>query len=282
MTGDNAEQQDFWTDEAGPIWVAQMDAMDAQLGPVLDGVLARAKLQTGERVLDIGCGAGTSTIEAACLVGTAGHALGVDISKTLLGVANARATEVPQVGFALGDAQSYAFEQQGFDCLISRFGVMFFEDPVAAFANMAQALRPAGRMVFAAWGAIPDNPFFTLPAMVSKAVLGAVPKVDPDAPGPFAFREAARVVSILQAAGLQDILVEETMLDLVPEGDPVTVAKLMCEIGPAHRALAYFDANTAQRNRLIEALADAVKVFDTPEGIRIPAAINFVTAIKPA
>ncbi len=282
MSHDNAGQQEFWTDLAGPTWVAQMDAMDAKLAPVLDGVLARAKLQSGDHVLDIGCGAGTSTIAAAQQAGKSGRVHGADISATLLKVAAARSSDLPAVTYSVSDAQSHSFEAESYDCLISRFGVMFFEDPEAAFINMALALRPGGRMAFATWGAIPENHYFTLPARVAKTVIGAVPKTDPDAPGPFAFREPPRVLSILKAAGLKDITVQETPLLLTPGGDAQAVARLMCEIGPAERALTHFEANSEGRSSLIEALADALAPHQTAEGIRIPALINFFTATKPA
>ncbi|MBM1688149.1 class I SAM-dependent methyltransferase [Sulfitobacter geojensis] len=282
MSGDNADQQTFWTDQAGPTWVAQMAAMDDQLAPVLAQLLQRANLRAGEDVIDIGCGAGTSTLQAMHQVGPTGTVLGADISATLLDVARARAKTFGNVGFLHADAQTHAFEPAGFDCLISRFGVMFFEDPTAAFANMAKALRPDGRMVFATWGAIPENPYFTLPAKVAKDVIGAVPKTDPDGPGPFAFRDPNRVASLLSAAGLADIEPQEVTLALTPSGDAASVAALMCEIGPAERALSHFEVAPAGRARLVHALTDALAPLQTPDGIRIPARINFFTARKPA
>lgn len=282
MSNNNADQQTFWTDQAGPIWVAQMAAMDRQLAPVLDELFVRANLQSGEDVLDIGCGAGTSTMQAARQVGVTGTALGADISATLLNEAKRLSHGLAHVDFRMADAQTYGFKAASTDCLISRFGVMFFEDPVAAFSNMATALRPNGRMVFASWGAIAENPYFTLPAQVSKQVIGAVPKSDQDAPGPFAFRNPERVTSILSAAGLVDVTAQAVTLPLTPEGDAGTVATLMCEIGPAQRALSHFDVDDADRAKLVAALSDALAPFQTPDGIRIPACINFFTARKPA
>jgi SAM-dependent methyltransferase len=282
MSGGNADQQTFWTDQAGPTWAAQMVAMDDQLAPVLDQLFQRAKLQSGEDVLDIGCGAGTSTLQAARFVGPSGTVLGADISATLLDVAKVRAKALGNIKFLMADAQTHAFETACYDCLISRFGVMFFNDPPAAFANMAKALRPDGRMVFATWGAIPENPYFTLPAKVAKDVIGAVPKTDPDAPGPFAFRDPTRVNAILTAAGLADIEAQEVTLALTPKGDAATVAALMCEIGPAQRALSHFEVDAAGRTRLVHALTEALAALQTPDGIRIPARINFYTARKPA
>lgn len=282
MSRDNTEQQAFWTDLAGPIWVAQMDAMDVMLAPVLDGLLQRAALQKGERVLDIGCGAGTSTIAAARVVGEQGHVCGVDISSTLLDVANARSCDQPSLAYLKQDAQTHVFPPQSIDCLISRFGMMFFEDSEAAFANLRNALRPGGRMVFATWGEIPENPFFTLPARVAKRVLGPVPKIDPDGPGPFAFRDPARVADILKAAGLADISIKDVPLSLGPLADADVVAELMCQIGPAERALMHYGANTDARAELFDALVKSLAPYQTAQGIQIPALINFCMARKPA
>ncbi|KIN61018.1 Methyltransferase, UbiE/COQ5 family [Sulfitobacter noctilucae] len=282
MSAPNTDQAEFWSDQAGPIWAAQMAAMDRTLAPVLDSVLNRAALETGEQVLDIGCGAGTSTLEAASLVGPKGRATGVDISTTLLDVARRRSDGTDTVGFELADAQTHRFEAGRFDCVMSRFGVMFFDDFNAAFNNIAMALRSGGRMVFATWGAIPDNPYFTMPAGMAKQLLGPVPKSDPDAPGPFALRDPDRVVSMLTRAGLTDISAKVVALDLTPPGERREVADLLCDIGPAQRALDYFEADAAQRSALLDALTEALLPYQTAEGVRIPASINFFIATKPA
>lgn len=282
MSVENADQRDFWTDKAGPVWTAQMAAMDAALAPVLDGVFARAALQSDEAVLDIGCGAGTSSLVAAAAVGPRGRVLGADISQTLLSMARIQAENLPHLEFELADAQIYAFTPGSYDVMISRFGTMFFADTEAAFANMARALQPGGRMCFATWGPIPENPFFTQPAAVAKRVIGTVPKSDPDGPGPFALRDTAKVEQILERIGMQDLQTDVVTLDLTPRGGPRAVAEVMCEIGPAQVALEYFEADEAQRETLTLSLMEALAAFETPQGIRIPACINFFTARKPA
>ncbi|MFK7835787.1 MAG: class I SAM-dependent methyltransferase [Sulfitobacter sp.] len=281
MSTANTDQAEFWTDQAGPTWVAQMDAMDAALAPVLTAVLARAAVSEGDHVLDVGCGAGTSTFAAAALAGANGHVCGVDISQTLLDAAETRNTGARPARFLLADAQSHGFAPDQFDLLMSRFGVMFFEDSVAAFANMARALKPGGRMAFATWGAIPENPYFTLPARIAKDLLGPVPKSDPDAPGPFAFREIPRVLDILEQAGFDKINGEATSMLLTPPGSTQEVADLMCEIGPAQRALSFFEADATDRAKLTEALAQALAPYQTTDGIRLPAVINLFEARKP-
>lgn len=274
----NDDQRDFWSDQAGPTWVARQQAMDAQLAPVLDLVLNRANLHPGLNVLDIGCGAGESTCRAA---ERSGSVCGVDISPSLLAAARRRADGVKGVRFLLADAQVHAFDPGAFDVMISRFGTMFFDDFEAAFANIARALTAGGRMVFATWGQIPENPYFTLPAAVAKAQIGAVPRTDPDEPGPFALRDSARVERILGSAGLTQITAEEVSMTLTPPGTRADVAALMCDIGPAQRALSHFEVGSDGRAALADALEQALIPYDTDVGVRIPALINLFTAQKP-
>jgi len=232
MTETNANQRAFWSDQAGPLWVAQMKMMDAALAPVLDLLLKNAQIAPGERVLDIGCGAGTSTLAAAAAAGPKGDAQGFDISDTLLTLARQRADGQANVSFAHGDAQTHRFETAKTNCLISRFGVMFFDDTTAALANMATALLPGGRMVFATWGEIPENPYFTLPARIAREVVGTPPKTDPDAPGPFALRDIARVKAMFHAAGMTDVDAAAVPLELTPQGGTEDAATLIAQRNP--------------------------------------------------
>ncbi|WP_370401444.1 class I SAM-dependent methyltransferase [Sulfitobacter sp. JB4-11] len=276
----NEEQREFWSDKVGDIWVNRRAAMDIKLAPVLEALLERAAIREGEQILDIGCGAGTSSFEAAQRTGPKGHVIGADISETLLADARARATGYPNVRFDNCDAQTHDFAPESVDLIMSRFGVMFFADPPAAFVNMARALKPGGRMVFATWGSIGENPFFTMPAAVSKTVLGPRDRTDPDAPGPFALRDIDRVKGILNGAPLAEIKAEEVPVTLTPPGTAEDVAALMCQIGPAHSALNHFDADEAQRRALMEALIDALDPYVTAGGVCIPGLINMFSARK--
>lgn len=278
---DNSDQKAFWSDDAGRIWVDQRQTMDTALAPVLDAVLAWSALSQGDRVMDIGCGAGTSSFEAAKQIGSDGHVLGVDISTTLIADARKRGADTANVDFSLSDAATEDFTAEQRDVILSRFGVMFFANSDDAFANMAKAMKSKGRMVFATWGAISANPFFTLPAQISKSVFGPREKTDPDAPGPFALREIDRVNAILTNAGLTDITAQSTPMDITPPGTATDVATLMCQIGPAQSALAHFNADDDQRRTLATALTRALDPFVTPDGIRIPALINLFSATKP-
>ena len=275
----NSDQRDFWSDAAGPKWLRYEAGLDHLMQPVLDGLLSRAGIQSGQAVLDIGCGTGASTLQVADRVGTFGRVLGADISGPMLERAAERAKAVDHVNFIEADAQNHAFEPEQFDHLVSRFGVMFFGDPTVAFKNMSRALKPGGHVNFAAWGQIPSNPFFTYPAQAARAIIGAPPKVDPDLPGPFAFRDPARVLDILTNAGLQDVKCDTAQIMLTPQGTMADFAKMVLRIGPADAAISHFQADEAQIETLGDMLHEVFAPFDGPEGIQIPAEINFYTGL---
>ena len=277
----NADQETFWTDAAGPKWVAQQNRMDALLAPVLDLVMDRAHLALGDTVLDIGCGTGVSVAAAEKAVGAAGHVTGLDISQTMLDLAARKLGHAPNVTFLKADAQNHAFTTM-FDAMISRFGVMFFDDSIAAFANLNAALKDGGRMTFAAWGPAPQNPYFMVPARAAASVLGPMPKTDRTLPGPFAFEDSNRTLAMMTEAGLGAPQVETVTMELTPSGDASDTAQLMMHIGPAEAAVNHHAANATQRAEVQDAVADAIAPFGTAAGLRIPACIHIYSALKPA
>ncbi|MEX0286538.1 MAG: class I SAM-dependent methyltransferase [Paracoccaceae bacterium] len=278
----NADQQDYWANSpGGQKWITLEDQLDAALGPVLDLVLNHAQLRSGERVLDIGCGTGASLLAAAQQVGPEGHVMGADISAPFVdrALARAQAAGMAHVSARVVDAQTEAFEADSVDAIISRFGVMFFEDSVAAFANMAKALRPGGRMVFAAWGQLRNNPWFLVPHLAAVERLGQPPKTDRNAPGPLAFHDLDRVQGMFQAAGLLVQAQAETV-QLTPAGGIDGAASLCMKVGPAVRTIAHFDG-TAEDEAAIQ---DAVKArfvgLSTDDPFHLPAEINLFHATK--
>lgn len=280
MSG-NEDQRVFWSDTVGQIWIEQRAATDALFAPVLDGILDRAQLEPGHSVLDIGCGSGASTFAVADIVGETGHVTGIDISAPLLKTAQAGAMGYTNIGLLEADAEDHFFVQNSADAIISRFGVMFFTDTAAAFRNIATSLRSEGRMCFATWGGIGENPFFTLPAQIARDHLGKTPRADPDGPGPFALRDAERVKTILGAAGLEGE-VESVQMTLPFRGAAETLAENMCFIGPANNALTHFNADATARASLKDALTVALEQYAKGDGLRIPAEINYITARKPS
>lgn len=277
----NAEQEEFWSTSAGQAWVAMQAEMDALFQPVLDLVLERAALKPGAHVIDVGCGTGASVLQAAQAVGPAGHVTGLDISPTMLDLARQRLDGQSNTALLRADAQTYSFVPGTFDALISRFGVMFFEDTFAAFANMAKALRPGAPLTMAAWGPAPQNPFFMKPAAIATDILGPMEKTDRTLPGPFAFEDRDRIIPMLQAAGLADVSAEPVNLHLTPSGTPHEMAEVLCQIGPAERALRHFEPPEAQRDRVAAALADWLSSHETENGLEIPALIYVYQAKAP-
>lgn len=277
----NADQKDFWAGQSGANWVRLQADMDKLLQPVTDLVLERAALSRGARVLDVGCGTGASVIAAAGHVGQAGHITGIDISDVMLDLARVRLADYPNTACLQADAQTHGFAPAAFDAMISRFGVMFFADTTAAFANIARALAPGAAITMASWAPPAQNPYFMLPAAAATQILGPMEKVDRTLPGPFAFENETRIIPMLQAAGLIDVTMEPVPLYLTPRGNVAQVAELCCQIGPATRALTHFDASDADHARLHDAIADRLAEHETPQGVRIPATINLYQARKP-
>lgn len=278
MAEANAGQIDYWNSDAARQWVLREALMDGLLAEVLVGVLYHAALQPGERVLDIGCGTGASCLAAAQAVGTAGQVTGLDIASALLARARERAADLPQVTFVEADAQTHAFAPASVDVMISRFGVMFFEDPVAAFANMARALRPGGRLVFAAWGPAAEVAWFGIPSGIAVARLGRPAPLDPTAPGPLAFQDPERVVAMMQAGGLPGARCLTQTVALTPPGDIAEAARFAVRLGPVARIMAERNGTEADALAIEAEVHAAFAGFATDGGLRLPATVHFYCA----
>jgi SAM-dependent methyltransferase len=281
----NAEMSRYWNEQAGPTWVSAQERLDVQIGPLGAEALARASLQAADRVLDVGCGCGATTLSIAEAVGENGRVLAVDISAPMLARARARAAERglgERIAWRLADAQTAPFEPEGADCVFSRFGVMFFDDPVAAFANLRGALRPGGRLTFVCWQARERNPWMTVPALAAMRHVAFPPPPPADAPGPFAFADVERVRGILDDAGFSEVDCSglETALR-VGGGSLDDAVELMVSVGPVGAALREAKATDTQRARVIEAVREALASFETPRGLEAPAAAWIVTARCP-
>ncbi|WP_164156018.1 class I SAM-dependent methyltransferase, partial [Sandarakinorhabdus rubra] len=273
----NAEQIDYWNGKVGDIWVQMQERMDRALTPVTTALLAAAAPQPGEAVLDIGCGAGETTLAVDAVVGEGGHAIGLDISEPLLARARARAEALDSAAeFIAADASAWAGEE-GFDLILSRFGVMFFADPQAAFAHLHSLAAPDGRLVFACWQPPARNLWATLPLTALADLLPPQPKADPLAPGPFAFADAARTVTLLEAAGWRDVACHSVPFAmLVGDGDdPIAdTVSFNLKIGPAARIVR--DAGIGDAARPV--LAAALKPHLADGRVELPGAAWLVTA----
>jgi len=197
----NADQLAFWNGAGGDTWVSRQEHTDITLRPVMAALLDFAAPRTAERVLDVGCGCGTATLDFARAVGPTGHVLGLDISGPMLaeGQARAKAAGIANIGWRQADAATAALDE--FDLLVSAFGLMFFGDPVAAFTHLRQAAAPGARMAFLCWRPLVENPWMEVPMNAVSPHLPPRPKGNPQAPGMFAFADPERVSGILAAAG---------------------------------------------------------------------------------
>ena len=274
----NADQVAYWNGPAGQRWAERQAAQDILLKPVADILIDRARPLPGERVIDVGCGSGATTIALARKVGPSGQVLGIDVSGPMLERARQSApTDLP-AHFALADATIYPFDPASFDLLASRFGVMFFADPALSFANMRKALKPSGRLAFACWREPRENPFFMAPLQATYKHVPKLPQQGPEDPGPFAFASEERVHRILGAAGFKGIAMEPCplLLDAAIGRGLDGAVQAALEIGPASRALEGQPAEL--RAAAANSIREALTAFAKGDAVLLPASIWIVTA----
>ncbi len=274
----NADQIEFWnSDEAGH-WVRHQDRYDAMLAPFTTAVLELAALAPDDSVVDVGCGTGFTTCEAARRA-PAGATLGIDVSTPMIEAARRRAETdgLRNVEFVVADAQVASFDADR-DVLISRFGVMFFDDPVVAFANLRRVMRGSGRVAFASWRPMLENEWMAVPCMAALAHVPAPAPPDPDAPGPFAFGDRERVMGILTEAGYRDVAIEpfDTPIVIAGGGTVDEVVAFVRSTGMGRLLLA--DPADPGVAAALDAMRDAFEAHVTPRGVELGAATWLVTA----
>ena len=281
----NQEQIDYWNGEAGHRWADMDQTMARLLQPITEALLPRAGAEGRRNALDVGCGGGSQSIMLAQLLGEGASVLGVDISDPMLEVARAKARQLPagsaRVEFLRADASSHPFPQAGFDLVFSRFGVMFFDDPVAAFANLHRAMEPGGQLAFSCWQSMKDNAWSWIPVQAALQHLPPPEPMPPGAPGPFAFADPERVETILGSAGFQQISVESYATTLAVSEAPSLAESVrdLAIIGPVARLL------TGQPPAVLEEVYKAMEEVLEPHYngrcLALPGAVWFVTATSP-
>lgn len=255
----NRDQAALWNDAGGRAWVEMQEVLDGMLAPAGAPLLEEGFPGEGGRVLDIGCGAGATSLAMARRLGPTGLCLGVDISGPLVAAAKARAAALglASADFVQADAQTHAFEPEGFDAVISRFGVMFFDDPTAAFSNIRRAARRGAKLSFVAWRSPAENPFMTTAARAAAPLLPDLRSPDPDAPGQFAFADRDRVERILEASGWTEIAIRP--LDAKTSVAEADLLRYVTKLGPVGLALREVDEPT--RVRVAEAVRGAFEPY---------------------
>ena len=278
MSAANEGQVAYWNDAAGRTWASLQDSIDRQIRPLGLAAMDRLDPRAGETLLDVGCGCGDTSLELARRVGPEGEVLGLDISGPMLEVARRRAAEAGAEGLEVrqADAQTAALPG-GRDAVFSRFGVMFFSDPAAAFANLRRSLRPGGRLAFVCWRPLAENLWMRLPAEAAAGLVPAAPPPEPGAPGPFAFADPDRVRGILAEAGFSGI-------DITPHDEAIGghdlegTVEMSFRVGPLGAIL-------RERPDLAPVLRDRVREAVSPwmrgEAVYMPSATWMVTARNP-
>ena len=263
------EQMKLWNGPSGRAWVDAQEVLD-QLFMPFETLLADA-VAAGSRhhVLDVGCGTGSTTIAAARRVGATGHCVGVDISEPMLALARTRAGRTgARATFIRADAQTHAFEPAAFDMILSRFGVMFFEDPVRAFTNLRRAVTSDAELRFIAWRGPAQNPFMTTAERAAASLLPQMPPRQPDAPGQFAFADEGRVRRILEQGGWSKIDLQPIDVECaLPEK---ALHLYVTRLGPVGMVLQNADEQT--RKRVIETVLAAFAPYVRGAEVRFTAA----------
>lgn len=272
--GPNAAQVAYWNAAGGEAWADAHEALERQIRPLGEAALAALAPQAGERIIDIGCGAGATSLALAAAVGPAGRVVGVDVSRPLLAIAEARGARAPNLRFIEADAQTHGFDHGGFDAAFSRFGVMFFADPAAAFANIRAALKPGGRLAFVCWRSLAENGWMAVPLAAALPQLPPLPPPDPEAPGPFALADRARIEAILDSAGFAEVAIRAHDCGIGGH-DLATTTGLLLRVGPLGAVLR---ESPELAPKVEAAVAGALAPHERDGGIWLPGAVWIVTA----
>jgi SAM-dependent methyltransferase len=275
----NVEQAEEWDGREGDHWVQYADRYDALSQHITPRLMEAAAIGGADRVLDVGCGCGLTTRTAA-RAASAGSAVGMDLSAAMLQVAEqrARAEGLANVRFEQGDAQVRAFLPAEFDLIISKFGVMFFEDPVAAFANLGSAIPSRGRLVFVCWQDLARNDWVMIPA---SGALSHVPFPDlgPEgAPGPFSLADPDHTRRVLTETGFEGIEINEIVEQMFLGDNAANATEFLRGSGMARLLFENVDADTERK--AVDAVRDALEAHEQPEGIWLGSAAWLVAATR--
>lgn len=279
----NAEMRRYWNEVAGPRWVARAETQETRNIEVAELLLREAGARPGERVLDVGCGPGATAIPLAAAVAPNGHVTAVDIAEPMLGLLRRRIAErgIANLTALLADAQTHRFEPASFDLLTSRFGVMFFADPVAAFRNLAAALRPGGRLCMAVWPGIADNMHWKIPFEIAVRHVGPPAPKPPHAPGPMAFQDPDYLHGVLEQAGFADVAIARRPFHVIGRSAAAEAEHAGVQ-GPSGRLLDEKQADPATRRAVIAEAAVALAAHAGPDGtVRLPGTVLLVKAHRP-
>jgi SAM-dependent methyltransferase len=280
----NAAMRRYWNEVAGPRWVQRAEIQEARNIEVADLVLREAEARPGEQVLDVGCGPGATAIPLAAAVAPSGQVTGVDISEPMLGLLRQRIAErgIANLTPLLADAQTHAFTPASYDLVTSRFGVMFFADPFAAFRNLCAATKPGGRLCMAVWAGMDGNTHWKIPFEIAVRLVGPPKPQPPHAPGPMAFRDPDYLRRILSEAGFGDISVEPRAFNVIGRS-VAQEAEIAGMLGPSGRLLDEKEADEATRQAVVKEAEVALAPYAGANGeVRLPGTVLLAKARRPA
>jgi len=271
----NEDQTTLWNGVAGRAWVETQESLDRLFKPFEDLLVEAVAARHASRVLDIGCGTGSTTLAIARLLGTRGRSVGLDISEPMIALARTRAEhEGAHASFICADAQTHAFEPASFDMIASRFGVMFFDDSVRAFANLRHAAKDDAELKCITWRSTAENAFMTTAERAAAPFLPELPARRPDAPGQFAFADRGRVEGILKESGWTEIdIAPIDVACVLPERELVAY---LTRLGPV--GLILQQADDATRTRVIDTVRAAFDPYVHGTEVRFTAACWMVGA----
>jgi SAM-dependent methyltransferase len=270
-------QRTFWNSDATRRWVTEQARIDQLMAEVTEAAIAAAAPKSGERVIDIGCGTGTTTLRLAEAVKPTGRVLGIDISEQQLGLARQRvaAAGANNWELVLDDAATHEFPAETFDLGFTRFGVMFFADPVAAFRNIYRAMKPSGRMLLTVFRSGPENPWATAAAAAIRHLVPPPPVLGPEDPGQFSWSNPARVRRILVGAGFREVVLTPLDLSFHLGASAAEAAEFATFIGQGARLL------SGQPDEIVQAARKALQQFfkphEGPNGVSMPGALWLVS-----
>lgn len=268
----NAKQQAYWNSEIATNWLARLDHFERGLKSIGAALLDFAAPQPGEAVLDVGCGAGTTTEELAALVAP-GRAVGLDISEALIGAAKERSAGRAQ--YILADASDYPFAPE-YDLIYSRLGLMFFTDPVASFANIRRAAKPGGRLAFLCWCPQAEICYLSEPYLAARDLLPPLDPTPDNEPGPFGLADKDRTARILTEAGWHSVRIERASPRSLLGATADEAADQVMNMGPLARLLR--EADDTVKSKVHARVVPVMAQWQTDEGIAPPAACWLVEA----
>lgn len=281
MSHPNEEQRKRWDEEEGHHWVAEAEHFDRMLEPYGDKVIAALSPEPGEKILDVGCGNGALSLDVAARVGPQGHVLGLDLSGPMLSLAKQRAGErgLSNVAFEKSDVQVHHFDPAARDGVMSRFGVMFFDDPAAAFANLRSAVRSGGRLAFMCWQEPLQNDWLMVPGATMLEFVPMPEMPAPGAPGPFGLADADRTRTILTEAGWTDVNLEPVEVQQWLGADPASAIEFLSHTEIAKTFLGETDDDT--KAKVWKAIETKLAEYTTDDGVHLTGRTWLVTATSP-